>query len=65
MKSKKNCKKDQKIKLVFTAFLSRLTDFQLASKDDEFFDIGEEIREGLVELEEKIIKGEKAQQELV
>ena len=45
---------ERKIDRIFASMRTRLTDFQMLSRDEELFDTCEKIREGLNELEGKI-----------
>ena len=48
---------EKKVDHIFASLRSRLTDFEMLSRDERLFNICENIREGLNELEGKI-KGE-------
>lgn len=48
---------EKKVDHIFASLRSRLTDFEMLSRDEELFDICESVREGLNELEGKV-KGE-------
>ena len=48
---------ERKIDRIFASMRTRLTDFQMLSRDEKLLDICENIREGLNELEGKV-KGE-------
>lgn len=55
-KMKKKNKKKKKIdkkQIVITSILSRITDFQLQSNDDDFCDWIEDLRECIVKFEER------------
>ena len=45
---------EKKVTHIFASLRSRLTDFEMLSRDEDLFDICENIREGLNELEGKI-----------
>lgn len=46
---------EKKVGLVFSAMLSRITDFQLHSNDDDFFNIVEDLREEIINLEKEFL----------